>query len=62
MTFGASYQYLAFVVTFEPRGRKPIKVSSLICDVFEEIEPTTIQVGQVTLTEIIDDDDGQLPF
>lgn len=35
---------------------KPIKVSSLITDVFGEIKPDVKTLGQVTLTEVLDDE------
>ncbi|MBR4420724.1 MAG: hypothetical protein IKT32_07555, partial [Clostridia bacterium] len=35
---------------------KPINVGSLICNAFGEIEPEVIKVGQVTLTEVLDED------
>lgn len=39
---------------------KAINVSNLITDVFGKVEPKTLKVGQITLTEVLDD--GELPF
>ncbi len=39
---------------------KPINVSSLICDMFEEVKPEVIKNGQISMTEVLDED--KLPF
>lgn len=39
---------------------KAINVSNLITDVFGKVEPKTLKVGQITMTEVLDDED--LPF
>ncbi len=35
-------------------------VSSLICDAFGEVKPETLKLGQVTMTEMLEEDG--LPF
>jgi hypothetical protein len=39
---------------------KAVNVSNLICDVFGEVKPETLNVGQVALTEVLEED--SLPF
>lgn len=39
---------------------KAVNVSNLICDVFDEVKPETLKVGQVNLTEVLEED--SLPF